>query len=61
MILSLLHAQAEKRIRTRLVLEAVAKAENIEISDEKLDEELHRLLYRLVFLLRLAVRRLLLS
>ena len=28
--------QAEKRIKTRLVLEAVAKAENIEISDEKL-------------------------
>lgn len=32
--------QAEKRIRTRLVLEAVVKAENIEISDERLDEEL---------------------
>ena len=30
---------AEKRIRTRLVLEAVAKAENIQISDEKVDEE----------------------
>ncbi len=38
-----LHAQAEKRIRTRLVLEAVAKAENIEISDEKLDEELAKM------------------
>ncbi len=35
-----LRPQAEKRIRTRLVLEAVAKAENIEISDEKVDEEL---------------------
>lgn len=32
--------QAEKRIRTRLVLEAVVKAENIEISDERLEEEL---------------------
>ena len=32
--------QAMKRIQTRLVLEAVVKAENIEISDEKLDEEL---------------------
>ena len=31
--------QAVKRIETRLVLEAIAKAENIEISDEKLDEE----------------------
>ena len=30
--------QAVKRIETRLVLEAIAKAENIEISDEKLDE-----------------------
>ncbi|MFI3208076.1 MAG: trigger factor [Eubacteriales bacterium] len=32
--------QAVKRIETRLVLEAIAKAEAIEISDEKLDEEL---------------------
>ena len=35
-----LRPQALKRIQTRLVLEAVAKAENIEISDERLDEEL---------------------
>ena len=35
--------QAQKRIETRLVLEAVAKAENIEISDEKLDEELAKM------------------
>jgi len=35
-----LKPQAEKRILTRLVLEAVAKAENIEISGEKLEEEL---------------------
>ena len=34
---------AEKRIRTRLVLEAVAKAENIQISDEKVDEELAKM------------------
>ncbi len=32
--------QAIKRIETRLVLEAIAKAENIEISDERIDEEL---------------------
>lgn len=38
-----LKPQAEKRIQTRLVLEAVAKAENIEISDEKLDEELAKM------------------
>ena len=35
--------QALKRIETRLVLEAVAKAENIEISDEKLDKELAKM------------------
>ncbi len=35
--------QAVKRIETRIVLEAVVKAENIEISDEKLDEEIGRL------------------
>ena len=35
--------QAEKRIRTRLVLEAVAAAENIEVSDERLDEELTKM------------------
>ena len=35
--------QAKKRIETRLVLEAIAKAENIEISDEKLDEELAKM------------------
>ncbi len=35
--------QAVKRIESRLVLEAVAKAENIEISDEKLDEEINRM------------------
>ena len=35
--------QAEKRIRTRLVLEAVAAAENIEVSDERLEEELQKM------------------
>ena len=38
-----LKPQAEKRIRTRLVLEAIAKAENIEITDEKLDEEIAKM------------------
>ena len=35
--------QAKKRIETRLVLEAVAKAENIEISDEKVEEEIAKM------------------
>lgn len=35
--------QAEKRIRTRLVLEAVAAAENIQVSEERLDEELQKM------------------
>ena len=35
--------QAVKRIETRLVLEAIAKAENIEITDEKLDEEIAKM------------------
>ena len=38
-----LKPQALKRIQTRLVLEAIVKAENIEISDEKLDEELQKM------------------
>lgn len=38
-----LKVQAEKNIKTRLVLEAVAKAENIEVSDEKLDEEIAKM------------------
>ena len=32
--------QAERTIRTRLVLEAVAKTENIQVSEEKLEEEI---------------------
>lgn len=35
--------QAEKRIQTRLVLEAIVDAENITISDEKLDEEVEKM------------------
>ena len=35
--------QAEERIRTRLVLEAVVAAENIEVSDERLEEELKKM------------------
>ena len=38
-----LKPQAEKRIRTRLVLEAIVAAENIEVSDERLDEELQKM------------------
>lgn len=35
--------QAVKRIQTRLVLEAIAKAENIQVSEERLDEELAKM------------------
>ena len=35
-----LRPQAEKRIQSRLVLEAIAKAENIEVSEEELEKEL---------------------
>ena len=35
--------QAVKRIKTRLVLEAIVKAENIEVSDERLDEEIQKM------------------
>lgn len=38
-----LKPQAVKRIQSRLVLEAIAKAENIEISDEKLEAELAKM------------------
>ena len=38
-----LRPQAVKRIETRLVLEAIAKAENIEITDERNDEELAKM------------------
>lgn len=35
--------QAEKRIQTRLVLEAIVAAENITVSDEKLNEEIAKM------------------
>lgn len=35
--------QAVKRIETRLVLEAIAKAENIEVTEERLDEEIKKI------------------
>ncbi|MCI9439868.1 MAG: trigger factor [Ruminococcus sp.] len=35
--------QAMKNIRTRLTLEAVAKAENIQVSEERLEEELQKM------------------
>ena len=38
-----LKPQAEKRIKTRLVLEAIAKAENIEVSDEEFEAELNKM------------------
>lgn len=38
-----LQPQAEKRIKTRLVLEEIVKAENIEVSDERMDEEVQKM------------------
>ena len=38
-----LKPKAEKRIRTRLVVEAIVDAENIEVSDERLEEELKKM------------------
>lgn len=35
--------QAERSIRTRLVLEAVVKAENIQVSEERLEEEIEKM------------------
>lgn len=35
--------EAEKRIKTRLVLEKVVEVENVEVSDEKLDEQLNEI------------------
>ena len=34
---------AEKRVRTNLTLEAIADAENIEVSEEEVDEELEKM------------------
>lgn len=36
-------SDAEKRVRHNLVLEAIAKAENLEVSDEEIEEELNNL------------------
>lgn len=38
-----LKPQAVKRIQTRLVLEAIAKAEDIQVSDERIEEELTKM------------------
>ena len=35
--------EAEKRIKTRLVLEKVVEVENVEVSDEKLDEQINEI------------------
>lgn len=40
---SQLRPNAEKRVRTELVLEAIAKAENIEASEEEIDKELEKM------------------
>ena len=42
-ILSDMKPEAEKRIKNSLVLAAVAKAENIEISDDEYEEELKKM------------------
>lgn len=38
-----LHPDAYKRVKTKLLVEAVAKAEKIQITDEELDEELNKM------------------
>ena len=38
-----LRPQAERRVREELVLEAIAKAENLEVADEEFDEELGKM------------------
>ena len=35
--------EAERRIKSRLVLEAIAKAEDIQVSDAELEEELKKM------------------
>lgn len=42
-ILDQMKPEAEKRIKNSLVLEAVAKAENIQVSDEEFEEELKKM------------------
>ena len=43
MMLDQVKPQAEKRIKSRLVLEAVAEAENFEVTEEELEKELARM------------------
>ena len=43
MLLEQVTPQAEERIKARLVLEAVVKAENIEVSDEEFEKELEEM------------------
>lgn len=38
-----MHEPAEKRVRTQLVLEAIGKAENFEVSEEEIEAEIERL------------------
>ncbi len=42
-------ADAEKRVRVSLTLEAIAKAENIEVTDEEVEEELTKCLKLTIF------------
>lgn len=42
-LLEQMRPEAEKRIKNSLVLEAIAKAENFEISEEKVDEEISKM------------------
>lgn len=42
-LLADIRPQAVKSIETRLVLEAIVEAENIEVSDEKFDEEIAKM------------------
>lgn len=43
MLMDQMRPEAEKRIKTRLVLEAVAKAENFEATDEDIEKELEKM------------------
>jgi len=38
-----IHKDAERTVKTNLVLEAIAKAENIEVSNEEMDEEIKKM------------------
>ena len=42
-MLAELRPEAEKRIKTKLVMEAIVKAENLETSEERLQEELQKM------------------